>query len=67
MLNETVRPLEDPVHLFATVRQPCEYRPNVTAIVLFGLRVEGAGEPPVYLDTAGCGGVRACRLRYLAK
>lgn len=50
MFNKTVRPLEDPVYLFATVRQPCEYRPNVTAIVLFGLRVEGAGEPPVYLE-----------------
>lgn len=37
-------------HLFAQVRQPCEYRPSVTAIVLFGLEVEGQGEPPVYME-----------------
>lgn len=41
---------ETPVYLFAKVRQPCEYRPNVTAIVLFGLEVEGEGEVPVYLE-----------------
>ena len=39
-----------PRHLFAPVRQPCEYRPLVTAIVLFGLAVEGEGEPPVYME-----------------
>ena len=39
-----------PRHLFAYVRQPCEYRPSVTAIVLFGLSVEGKDEPPVYLE-----------------
>ena len=41
---------EKPVYLFAKVRQPCEYRPNVTAIVLFGLEVEGEDEAPVYLE-----------------
>lgn len=41
---------EKPVYLFAKVRQPCEYRPNVTAIVLFGLEVEGGEDPPVYLE-----------------
>jgi hypothetical protein len=39
-----------PKHLFAYVRQPCEYRPSVSAIVLFGLSVEGKDEPPVYLE-----------------
>lgn len=39
-----------PQYLLAHVRQPCEYRPTVTAIVLFGLEVEGEGEPPVYLE-----------------
>ncbi|WP_122422475.1 hypothetical protein [Pseudomonas viridiflava] len=39
-----------PRHLFAYVRQPCEYRLSVTAIVLFGLSVEGEDEPPVYME-----------------
>jgi hypothetical protein len=39
-----------PRHLFAQVRQACEYRPSVTAIVLFGLAVEGEDEPPVYME-----------------
>lgn len=39
-----------PQHLFAYVRQPCEYRPHVTAIVLFGLKVAGGDEPAVYLE-----------------
>lgn len=39
-----------PIYLFANVRQPCEYRPSVTAVVLFGLKVEGEGEPPVYME-----------------
>jgi hypothetical protein len=38
-----------PLYLFAKVRFSCEYRPNVTAIVLFGLEVEGEDEPPVYM------------------
>ena len=42
--------LQAPRHLFAQVRQACEYRPSVTAIVLFGLAVEGEGEPPVYME-----------------
>lgn len=40
---------KEPVYLFANVRQPCDYRPNVTAIVLFGLEVTGEDEP-VYLE-----------------
>lgn len=39
---------QEPLHLFAYVRQSCEYRPGVTAIVLFGLKVEG--DPPVYME-----------------
>jgi beta-xylosidase len=39
-----------PQHLFALVRQACKYRPEVTAIVLFGLAVEGEGEPPLYME-----------------
>lgn len=39
-----------PQHLFAFVQQRCEYRPAVTAIVLFGLKVEGEGESPVYME-----------------
>lgn len=46
----SARMSQAPVYLFAKVRQPCEYRPGVTAIVLFGLEVEGEGEPPVYLE-----------------
>lgn len=41
---------QEPLHLFAYVRQPCEYRSSVTAIVLFGLKVEGDGDPPVYME-----------------
>ena len=40
---------KEPKCLFANVRQPCHYRPNVTAIVLFGLTVVGDDEP-VYLE-----------------
>ena len=40
---------KEPKYLFANVRQPCDYRPNVTAIVLFGLKVMGDDEP-VYLE-----------------
>lgn len=36
---------KEPKYLFANVRQPCDYRPNVTAIVLFGLKVMGEDEP----------------------
>lgn len=39
-----------PLHLFAKVRCACEYRPSVTAIVLFGLEVEGEDEPPLYME-----------------
>lgn len=38
------------LYLFAKVRCICEYRPSVTAIVLFGLEVEGEDEPPVYME-----------------
>ena len=37
-----------PQHLFANVRTVDDYRPSVTAIVLFGLEVEGEGL--VYLE-----------------
>lgn len=40
---------KEPKCIFANVRQPCDYRPNVTAIVLFGLKVMGDDEP-VYLE-----------------
>ncbi|MFP3515201.1 hypothetical protein SB766_03215 [Pseudomonas sp. SIMBA_077] len=40
----------EPVYLIASVRQPCHYRPSVTAIVLFGLEVEGNNTPPVYME-----------------
>ncbi|WP_246871577.1 hypothetical protein [Pantoea ananatis] len=40
---------KEPKYLFAKVRQPCDYRPNVTAIVLFGLKVMGDDET-VYLE-----------------
>jgi hypothetical protein len=35
-------------HLFAYVRKISDFRPDVTAIVLFGLKVEG--DDPVYLE-----------------
>ena len=38
-----------PSYLFAYVRHPCEGRPHVTAIVLFGLTVEGE-DSPVYME-----------------
>nr|WP_260406956.1 hypothetical protein [Pseudomonas cichorii] len=46
----SIQMTQAPQHLFASVRRRCEYRPAVTAIVLFGLEVEGEGEAPVYME-----------------
>ncbi|KMN21547.1 hypothetical protein TU85_19005 [Pseudomonas helleri] len=40
---------QTPLYLFANVRYPCEGRPNMTAIVLFGLTVQGE-DSPVYME-----------------
>jgi len=47
--SKSVKMKKEPKCLFAKVRQPCDYRPNVTAIVLFGLKVMGDDET-VYLE-----------------